>query len=108
LGQKTPAEVYRKSRRKYQPERPLRYPTADFVRKVRLKGEISFEGRRRYIGEAFSAHKIGLYQIEANRYEVRFANLVLGHLLDTDLGGLRPTVLIAKIAEPKAQTSAMY
>jgi transposase InsO family protein len=108
LGQKTPAEVYRKSRRKYQAERPLRYPTADFVRKVRLKGEISFEGRRRYIGEAFSAHKIGLYKIEANRYEVRFANLVLGHLLDTDLGGLRPTVLIAKIAEPKAQTSAMY
>jgi hypothetical protein len=40
--------------------------------------------------------------------DVRFANLVLGHLLDTDLGGLRPTVLIAKIAEPKAQTSAMY
>ena len=46
--------------------------------------------------------------VEANRCEVRFANLVPGHLLETDLGGLRPTVLIAKIAQPKAQTSAMY
>ena len=98
LGQRPPAEVYRKSRRKYQGERPLRYPEADFVRKVRLKGEISFEGRRRFIGEAFSAHNIGLYKIEPGRYEVRFANLKLGHLLDTDFGGLRPTVLTAKIA----------
>jgi hypothetical protein len=64
---------------------------------VRLKGEIIFEGRRRFIGEAFSAHNIGLYKIEPGRYEVRFANLILGHLLDTDFGGLRPTVLTAKI-----------
>jgi putative transposase len=98
LGQRPPAEVYRKSRRKFQGERPLRYLGADFVRKVRLKGEISFKGRRRFIGEAFSAHPIGLYKIEPGRYEVRFANLVLGHLLDTDFGGLRPTVLTTKIA----------
>ena len=64
---------------------------------MRLKGEISFEGRRRFIGEAFSAQNIGLYKIEPGRYEVRFANLILGHLLDTDFGGLRPTVLTAKI-----------
>jgi putative transposase len=98
LEQRPPAEVYRKSRRKFQGERPLRYLGADFVRKVRLKGEISFKGRRRFIGEAFSAHPIGLYKIEPGRYEVRFANLVLGHLLDTDFGGLRPTVLTTKIA----------
>jgi putative transposase len=98
LGQRPPAEVYRKSRRKYQGERPLRYLQADFVRKVRLKGEISFKGRRRFIAEAFSAHPIGLYKIEPGRYEVRFANLILGHLLDSDFGGLRPTVLTTKIA----------
>ena len=98
LGQRPPAEVYRKSRRKYQGERPLRYLQADFVRKVRLKGEISFKGRRRFIGEAFSAHPIGLYKIEPGRYEVRFANLILGHLLDSNFGGLRPTVLTTKIA----------
>jgi putative transposase len=107
LGQKTPAEVYRKSRRKYQGEGPLDYPEANFIRKVRLKGEISFEGRRRYIGEAFSAHKIGLYKIEPSRYEVRFADLILGHLLDADSCGLRPTVLTAKIVQPKPQTSTM-
>ena len=107
LGQKTPAEVYRKSGRKYQAERPLYYPKADFVRKVRLKGEISFKGRRRYIGEAFSSQNIGLYKIEPARYEVRFADLILGHLLDTDFTGLRPTVLIAKIPAPKAQMSTM-
>ena len=40
--------------------------------------EWQLNGRVRF-GEAVSAHKIGLYKIEANRYEVRFANLVLGH-----------------------------
>jgi hypothetical protein len=54
LGQRTPAELYHPSRRGYPRGRPsVQYAVAWAVRQVRQNGEIKWQGRRRFIGEAF-------------------------------------------------------
>jgi hypothetical protein len=90
LAQRPPAEIYRP-----QPSPPrviaLSYPNDWLVRRVRSNGEIKWQGRKRFIGEAFVGYPIGLKRHGRARWKVRFAKLLIGELWDSEAGGMRPS-----------------
>jgi len=95
LGGRCPGDLYRPSQGWHQPlkDQP-QYPPDWPRRSVGPKGDIWWEHRRRFIGRAFCGRRIGLKLIEAGCWEVYLGDLLLGHLREADLGGLRPTVLV--------------
>src|SRR5215469_16067822 len=93
LEQTAPAKWYRKSQRAYPSRLPeIRYPKNYQVRRVRSNGEIRWAGRKRFIGEAFIGHHVGLRQLRPGIYVIKFADLLIGHLHETDAGAMRPTL----------------
>lgn len=90
LGLRAPAEVYRPN-----PSRQrviaLSYPKEWQVRRVRSNGEIKWQGRKRFVGEAFVGYSVGLKRQGTDRWKVRFARLLIGELWDSDEGGMRPS-----------------
>jgi putative transposase len=85
LGMRVPAALYRPSRRRM-PQRlkPWRYEPGQESRLVKGKGMISFQGRSRYIGEAFEHERVGLKPVSAGVWEVYFGPLLIGELWDRD------------------------
>ena len=93
LGQKVPAALYRKSRRRFPPRLPeLKYGARFVVRRVRSNGEIRWAGRKRFIGEAFVGQQIGLRPLCGEVRAVYFAQWLIGHLHERDPGAMRPAV----------------
>lgn len=90
LQQRPPAEIYRSQRSRARTV-GLRYPEPYQVRRVRSNGEIKWQGRKRFIGEAFVGYPVGLKRQSKERWQVRFARLVIGELWDSDSGGMRPS-----------------
>jgi transposase InsO family protein len=90
LGQKTPAEIYRAKR---SPQRSglLRYGKELVVRRVRSNGQIKWRGRKRFVGEAFIGYAVGMKRVRKDEYLVYFADLLIGQLLESDPGGIRPS-----------------
>jgi Integrase core domain len=90
LQQRTPAEVYRPK-----PTSPRRirlgYPRGWAVRRVRSNGEIRWQGRKRFIGEAFVGYPVGLKHGRQGRARVYFAALMIGELWESDPGAMRPS-----------------
>lgn len=89
LGQRAPAEVYRP---RPGPARStaLGYPKGWATRQVRSNGEIKWQGRKRFVGEAFVGYPVALKSKRQGKYRVYFANLLIGELWDSDEGGIRP------------------
>ena len=89
LGQRTPGAVYRAQR---SPQRRVRlsYPRGWAVRQVRSNGQIKWRGRKRFVGEAFIGYAVGLKHRGPDRWAVYFVKLLIGELLESDPGGLRP------------------
>lgn len=89
LGQRPPGNVYRPKR---SPERSvdLNYKRGVIVRRVRSNGEIKWQGRKRFVGEAFIGYSVGLQPGSAGKWAVYFAGGVIGEILESDLGGIRP------------------
>ena len=88
LGQRTPAEVYRpqsQGRRKG----ILKYPQGWVVRRVRSNGQIKWQGRKRFVGEAFVGYPVGL-KPGKKRWVIYFGRLLVGELWEQDAGGMRP------------------
>jgi transposase InsO family protein len=101
LGQRMPARLYHKSRRRYRgPLPPLRYPRHWRIRRVSSRGFIHWRGRPRGIGRAFSGENIGLKPLEQGVHEVYFERHLIGRLVDTDPGAMRP----ARWAKTTART----
>ena len=93
LGQQVPRSWYRKSLRRLPKHRPvLRYPATWTQRQVRSNGQIKWQGRKRFIGEAFVRQGIGLKPIKPDVQAVYFGPLLIGHLHDHDTGAMRPAV----------------
>lgn len=91
LGQQTPAQVYRPSRRAYPQELPpLRYARGWEVRRVRNRGHIKWHGRLRFIGRAFVGQTLGLKSAGLHQWEVFLGKQLIGRLHPHDPGGLRP------------------
>ena len=100
IGQNTPAETIVNLGRKYQGERPFRYPKADLVRKVLLKAAISFQSRRPYRGEAlqFTQYRFIQDRTESLRSALRKTNLTPAQ--HRFWRSAAYTVLTAKTTEP--------
>ena len=94
LGQRVPALLYRKSRRRYRPGLPkLKYPHGWRTRRVTASGYVRWRGRLRVIGRAFGGQRVGFKPMTDGLHEVYFARHLIGRLVDTDPGGLRRLVL---------------
>lgn len=89
LGMRVPAELYRKSRRKLPvTSKPWRYPHGWHSRLVKGQGMINWNGRGRFIGEAFTRERVGLRCCRAGIWEVYFGPLLIGELSDSETGGI--------------------
>jgi len=89
LKQRPPGEVYRP---RVQPLRKprLKYARHWAVRRVRSNGQIKWQGRKRFIGEAFVGYKVGLKPMRGNQCRVYFGDLLIGELWESDAGAMRP------------------
>jgi hypothetical protein len=104
LGQKTPAQCYRPGRAAEGSLWPrTNYPANWAVRSVRSNGQIRWEGRLRFIGEAFVGMKVGLQSCGKTRCKIYLAKILLGELRSTDIAGLRPTVYLHKLWSKKTK-----
>src|SRR3989442_8597080 len=74
LGMEVPAKIYRRSRRRLpQNLKAWRYKEGWESRLVRGHGLISFNGRRRVVGEAFEGEREGLKQEQPGGWKDYFA-----------------------------------
>lgn len=91
LAQRLPARLYHRSRRRYRGALPpLRYRRGWKIRRVNSRGFISWRGRARGVGRAFAGENIGLKPVRRGEQEVYFAQHLIGVLVDTDAGAMRP------------------
>lgn len=96
LGQRVPAGIYRPSSGPVR-DGILSYPKKWAIRHVRSNGQIKWQGRKRFIGEAFVGYPVGLKQVRAKRWEVYFSALLIGELWESDLGGMRPSKYLRRL-----------
>lgn len=88
LEQQTPAEVYR-PRAQHRRKGTLKYPRSWAMRRVRSNGEIKWQGRKRFVGEAFVGYPVGL-KPGRKKWGIYFSRLLVGELWPGDVGGMRP------------------
>jgi len=89
LNQSPPADHYHNSRIRYCASRPPCYPTDLPVRRVHKGGEIKWQGRLRFVGEAFAGYLVALKRQRRAIWKVYFHHVLLGELHDTDATGIR-------------------
>jgi len=93
LGMEVPAKIYRRSRRRLpQNLKAWRYKKGWESRLVRGHGLISFNGRSRFVGEAFEGERVGLKQEPPGVWKVYFGPHLIGELWDADTQGIRSVV----------------
>jgi hypothetical protein len=92
LGQRVPASLYRQSHRRYHGRLPQpTYPRGWLKRRVTASGYVRWCGRLRVIGRAFGGQDVGFKFVRAGVHEVYLGCHLIGLLVDSDPGGLRPT-----------------
>jgi hypothetical protein len=102
LGQKLPGECYRAGRGiDCRVVKPWSYSAGWSVRHVRSNGQIRWQGRLRFIGEAFAGMKVGLQPTGPGRSRVYLAEVLLGELRSNDACGLRPAIYLHHHASTK-------
>jgi putative transposase len=77
LNDCSPAEVYRKSSRRYHEQRP-EYRCGYLVRKVSAHGTIKWNGKLIFISTAIAGHEIGLSLTPDQKYETWLYHLLIG------------------------------
>jgi hypothetical protein len=91
LKMKVPAGLYRKSQRRLPAAiKPWKYPAPWPRCWVKGNGQINFEGRRRFVGEAFIHDYIGLKPVRKGVWRVYFGPLLVGELHGNETGVIRP------------------
>jgi transposase InsO family protein len=89
LGMKTPAEVFRANPRKLKATRAWTYSRGWERKWVKANGEISTNGSRRYVGEAFVRDYVGLKPLRRGVSEVYFGPALVGELHSQETGAIR-------------------
>ena len=89
LKQSPPIDHYHDSRVRYRGSQPPRYPKDRPVRRVHNGGEIKWQGRFRFVGEAFAGYLVALKRQRRGIWKIYFYNVLLGHLHDADATGIR-------------------
>jgi len=92
LEQKTPAEVYHRSRRRLDEGIKTRlYEPHQETMKVNTAGFISLNGNNSFVGEAFGGAEVAISRKEeSGLLKVRYANVLLGELEAAPNARLRP------------------
>ncbi len=80
LGNKTPNEVYRDSKRRTFTPRIPTYPGGWLTRRVGRLGNISVNGDIVFVGSALVGHLVGLKYLSGLRWQVHFFEVDLGEL----------------------------
>jgi putative transposase len=90
LGMKKPAQVFRRNRRRL-PQRvsAWKYPLAWARCWVKGNGEISWQGQRRFVGEAFVREHVGLKPVGPGMWQVYFGPTLVGELHENESGRIR-------------------
>jgi putative transposase len=90
LRMEVPARYYRQNKRRL-PEQilPWEYPKKWVRRWVKGNGEISWRGRRRFVGEAFVGDYVGLKPVRQGVWKVYFGPLLVGELHEVESGNIR-------------------
>ena len=79
LGGKTPAEVYRSSKRPYPKHLPaLQYPGHFEVRRVSSIGQIKLHGRRIFLSEVLGHQRVGLEEFKEGIWSIYLGETLLG------------------------------
>jgi len=79
LGGKTPAEVYRSSKRPYPKRLPaLQYPGHCEVRRVSSIGQIKLHGRRIFLSEVLGHQRVGLEEFKEGIWSIYLGETLLG------------------------------
>jgi hypothetical protein len=90
LGMEVPATRYRKSwRRMPAALTPWTYPKGWVRRWVKGNGEISWHGRRRFVGEAFVRDYVGLRLVNRGVWRGYFGPIWVGALYEQERGNTR-------------------
>jgi hypothetical protein len=95
VGQRPPAKVYR-PKRSAERSVDLKYGPGIVVRRVRSNGQIKWQGRKRFVGEAFVGYPIGLKTISPDKWAIYFAHCLIGELWQSDPGGIRPAQYVRR------------
>jgi hypothetical protein len=91
LEQGVPAAFYRKSRRPYRGRLlELQYRRTWPTRRVSDSGYVRWRGRLRVIGRAFGSQRVRFKPVRQGVHEVYFERHLIGLLVDTDPGSMRP------------------
>jgi putative transposase len=91
LGMKVPAALYHKSKRRLPATTVLwKYPRGWVRRWVKGNGQISWQGTRRFVGEAFVNDYVGLQAVRQGVWKVYFGPILVGQLHDEETGVIRP------------------
>lgn len=90
LGMEVPASRYHKSRRRMPGSiKHWTYPKGWVKRWVKGNGEISWRGKRRFVGEAFVRDYVGLKMIRWGVWRVYFGPILVGELHQRERGSIR-------------------
>jgi len=92
LGLVPPADFYTRSPKHYRGPSPPRYPPGWASRRVRGNGDIHWERRSRFIGEAFVGQQVGLKPWRRGRWRVYFYDWLIGEIHAKDTGAMRPAI----------------
>lgn len=80
LNERTPSEVYRRSKRKYRITEPaLEYPESMQKRYVNWQGKFMFSGKRVFFTKAVGGENIGLDFTDSDRVDIYFGTTCLGY-----------------------------
>jgi putative transposase len=79
LGLRTPAKVFCKSPRKYQPQ-SLQYPTGFITRRISPVGLLRIQSASFFVSASLAGWDVGLRQVSPSKMEVWFAHLLAGHI----------------------------
>jgi transposase InsO family protein len=80
LDGKTPAEIYRRSERRYQGPLAAVYPSQFIVKPVFRNGAICLNGEHYFVSVSLAGHDIGLEQLDELRCKVWFRHIDCGDL----------------------------
>ena len=81
LGNKRPAEVYKKSHRSLPNQLPeIEYDKRHVIRRVRQNGEIKWKGKKIYISQLLQKEPVGLLEINNDQFDIYFGPVLLGTL----------------------------
>jgi putative transposase len=81
LGMKCPAECYKDSERKYEPEQvDIEYPGNYTSRRVNDRGVFHYKRKRYFLGNPFDGYSVGIKKDKEGRTEIWFDKFLLGYL----------------------------